>query len=168
MGRLLILAVAVCSALGSPAMASDGESSLSLSASYGTYIKGETSPDGGVLGIAFERGFSRALAWRVNGGVGLYRGAGQTSYSGHATAGFTYLLDVLKYVPYVEAGIGGIVIAAGEDGTSVAPLVQGALGLDILRSRTFSYGVRIDFETLFQGTSFFTAGVRATWRWGFF
>ena len=151
-----------------PAQASDGESALSVSLSYGTYLIPDYSPDGAVLGVSFERGFSDTLAWRVSGGGGAYYGGEQLTYSGHATFGFTYLLDVLKYVPYLEAGAGAIIIAGGEAGTDISPLIQIGVGLDILRSRTFSYGVHLQFESLLQETSFFTAGARVSWRWGFF
>lgn len=166
---LASLALACACVIGSaPAAASDGESALSVSANYATYITPDYSPNGGVIGLSFERGFSDVLAWRIAGGGGVYYGAEQITYSGHATFGFTYLLDILKYVPYVEAGVGGILIAGGDAGTSIHPLIQVGVGLDILKNRTFSYGVHLQFETLLQQTSFFTVGARATWRWGFF
>lgn len=150
-----------------PVLAADGESALSLSLGYATYIQPEYNPHGGALGMAYERGFSDALSWRISGGAGAYY-RDDLTYSGHLTAGLTYLFDVLKYVPYVNAGLGGIVIAGGDRGVDVKPLIELGAGLDILRSRTSSYGVYVRFETLLQETSFFTAGARVTWRWGFF
>lgn len=166
----LMLLVVCCAIPGAPAtaLASDGEHALSVSLGYGTYLVPDYSPDGAVLGLSYRRGFSDAFAWRVSGGGGLYHGADQLTYSGHMTFGLTYLLDVLKYVPYIEVGAGAIVIAGGDAGTDVSPLVQVGVGLDVLRSRTFSYGLHLEFESLLQETSFFHAGVRATWRWGYF
>lgn len=168
MRQTLVTAVMLSCTWLSPALASDGENALSLSANYGTYLIPDYSPHGGVIGIAFERGFSDSLSWRVAGGGGLFYGSDQLTYSGHLTVGMTYLLDVLKYVPYVELGAGAIAIAGGELETRIKPLIQVGLGIDVLRSRTFSYGIRLEFESLLQETSFFTLGVRATWRWGFF
>ena len=169
---LLIAALLLGVAL--PAQASDDENAISVSLGYGTYAVPDYQPSGGVLSVAYRRGFSDAFSWRVSGGAGLYHGASDLTYSGHATAGIVYLLDVLKYVPYVEVGLGAILIAgrAPQDGepvgVQISPLLQGAIGLDVLSSRSFSYGVRVEFESLLQETAFFTAGARVTWRWGFF
>jgi hypothetical protein len=151
-----------------PAAAADGENSLSVYLGYGTYQLGELQPHGSVLELAYERGFSDALSWHVIGGGGLYRGGGALAYSGQLSAGFTYVLDVLRYVPYVTAGVGGVVTGGGDQGTTLSPLIALGAGLDILHSRRFSYGIELRVESLLARTSFFTAGVRATWRWGYF
>ncbi len=151
-----------------PALASDDESALSVSLGYATYVVSEYRPDGLALAVEYERGFSDAFAWRIAGGGGGYYGDSGLSYSGHLVGGLTYLFDVLKYVPYAQVGLGGIVIAGGDQDVKISPLVELGAGLDILHSRTFSYGIRLAFESFLLETSFFTAGVRATWRWGFF
>lgn len=150
-----------------PAWASDDESALSVSLGYGTYTIPDYRPDGSVLGVEYERGFSDTFSWRVAGGAGGYYGSDLLTYSGHVVFGLTYLFDVIKYVPYANLGVGGIVIGGDVD-TRLSALVELGLGLDVLRSRSFSYGVQIKFESFVQQTSFFTAGMRATWRWGFF
>jgi hypothetical protein len=168
MRRLVaIIAVALVSA-AAPAAASDDESALSVSLAYGTYAIPDYNPHGAVLGVEYERGFSDALAWRISGGAGGYTLDGQRSYSGHLTAGLTYLFDVLKYVPYANLGVGAIVIGGGEVDTQVKALIEIGAGLDVLHSRSLSYGVQLRFESFASQTAFFTAGVRATWRWGFF
>jgi hypothetical protein len=161
-----MLAVALVSAAG-PAAASDDESALSVSLAYGTYAIPDYNPHGMVLGAEYERGFSDALAWRVSGGAGGYTLDGQRSYSGHLTVGLTYLFDVLKYVPYANLGVGGIVLGGGMN-TQVKGLIEIGAGLDVLHSRSFSYGVQLRFESFANQTAFFTAGLRATWHWGFF
>jgi hypothetical protein len=166
-GIAIVLTAAALVALPAPVQAADGERALSLGLGYATYTQPDYNPHGAVLGMDFERGFSDALSWRVSGGAGAYYRDG-LSFSGHLTIGLTYLFDVLKYVPYANAGIGGIIIGSGERDIDVSPLAEIGVGLDILRSRTASYGVYIRFETLLQETSFLTAGVRSTWRWGFF
>lgn len=155
-------------ALATPTAASDDESALSLSLGYGTYDIPDHSPHGGVLGIDYERGFSDALSLRVSGGAGAYYEDGQTTYTSHVVAGMTYLFDVIKYVPYTSAGLGAIVIAGGEQDTQVNALVELGVGLDVLHSRAFSYGIQAKLEKFLESTAFFTAGMRVTWRWGFF
>jgi hypothetical protein len=164
-----IFLLAALLALPAPGLAADGERALSATLGYATYTLPEYNPHGAAFGLDYERGFSDALSWRISGSGGIYYRDGLT-YSGQLTAGITYLFDVLKYVPYVNAGIGGIVIAdiGGDPAVDVSPLAEVGVGLDILRDRTSSFGVYVRFETLLQETSFFTAGVRSTWRSGFF
>lgn len=152
----------------SPAGAGEDDRALSLSLSYGSYTLPEHSPRGSVLGIDYERGFSEVLSFRASTGGGLYLEDGNRSYSGHLVVGITYLMDVLKYVPYINLGLGGIVLGGGGVDTNVNALLEMGIGLDVLHSRTFSYGAVIRFESYIQETSFFTAGLRMTWRWGFF
>ena len=160
--------------LSATAAASEGESALSAYLGYGTYAVAEENQDddpsghGAVIGVEYERGVSDALNLRVWGGGGSYRGDDRTTYSGQFTVGITYLLDVVKYVPYVNVGLGGIVIGGGDMDTEIAGLLELGGGVDILHSRTFSYGVQVKFESFVEQTAFFTAGARATWRWGFF
>jgi hypothetical protein len=171
----LPLAAAVCAVAvlcPAPAAASEGESALSVYLGYGTYavVDEDERPSGHgtVIGLDFERGVSDALSLRVSGGGGGYLGDDRTTYSGQFTVGITYLLDVVKYVPYVNVGLGGIVIGGGGMNTEFAGLLELGGGVDILHSRSFSYGVQLRFESFIEQTAFFTAGVRATWRWGFF
>ena len=164
---VVIIGLCLLSAVA-PAHASEGDSALSISLGYGTYAIPDHRPDGGVLGVEYERGISDALSLRLAGAGGLYVGDGQTSYSGQLVAGMTYLFDVIKYVPYASAGVGGIVIAGGEDGSRLSALVELSVGLEVLHSRRFSYGVQLRAETFIQETSSFAAGVRATYHWGFF
>ena len=128
-------------------MASDGDSALSMSLGYGTYAIPDYAPSGSVLGVEYERGFSDTMGWRIAGGGGAYIGDGRLSYSGHAVVGLTYLFDVLKYVPYANLGLGGIVIYDSEFETRTSALIELGVGLDILHSRSFSYGVQLRFES---------------------
>ena len=164
----IAVAAAILLCAARPSAASDDESALSVSLGYGTYAVPDSNPHGSVLGVDYERGFSDALSFRASGGAGAYYGNDQLTYSGHLVLGITYLFDVIKYVPYANLGLGGIAIFGEEDGTRLSPLVELGVGVDVLHSRTFSYGVQLRFETFLQETSFFTGGLRATWRWGFF
>jgi hypothetical protein len=171
MGKALpsaVLAAAIVAGTPSGARAGEDDRSLSVSLSYGLYSIPDHSPSGSVLGLDYERGFSEALSFRASTGAGVYFADEGRSYSGHLVVGITYLLDVLKYVPYVNLGVGGILLGGGGVETDLSALLEMGVGLDVLHSRSFSYGVVVRFESYIQETSFFTAGARLTWRWGFF
>ena len=154
-------------ALAEDALADEGESVVSVSLSYATFAIPDHNPSGSVVGMDYERGITDVLWLRASGGAGVYY-ADSASYSGHGVVGLTYALDVLKYVPYVNLGVGGIVTTGGEFDTEVHPLAELGGGLDILHSPNFSYGVQARFESFLTETAFFSAGVRLSWRWGFF
>ena len=136
-------------AVGPRAHAGPDDRSLSLSLGYATYAVKEHTPHGLALAVEYERGFSEAMAVRVAAtGGGYYDG--DPSGSGHLVVGFTYLFDVLKYVPYINGGVGGMVIAGSGMDTEVAPFVEVGVGLEILHSRSFSYGAMVRFESLLQ------------------
>jgi hypothetical protein len=164
------VAVGLALAAGPTAQADEGDHALSVSLSYGRFSSSEPELDGNgaVLGFDYERGVSDAIWLRASVGGGVYRAEDDTSFSGHFTAGVTYAFDVIRYVPYLNAGIGGIVLGGGAAETDVAALLEIGAGIDVLHSREFSYGVLIRFESFIERTSFFTAGLRATYRWGFF
>lgn len=167
---LVALAAMVLLCAASPARAAEDEEALSVSLSYATFDTGvdeAPAPDGAVLGVDYERGLSDAISFRVSGGGGLYCDA-CLAWSGHATLGFTYLFDVIRYVPYANVGVGGIAVGGDELDTRVRPLIEVGGGLDILQTRAWSWGVLARFEYFPGETAFFTAGARITWRWGFF
>jgi hypothetical protein len=159
--------------LAAPAQAGEDDRALSVSLSWARYALKDASADGAALGVDYERGFSDTMSFRASGGGGYYLGDAK-SYSGHFTIGATYIFDVVKWVPYANIGIGGIYIGGGEDtgddklDTGLKGLLELGAGLDILHSRKFSYGVVMRFESFVETTAFFTMGVRATYRWGFF
>jgi hypothetical protein len=169
------IATAVAVLAAGEARAADGENALSVSLSYGRYSIPDHAPHGSVLGFDYERGFADNAWLRLSGGGGLFFESGeeeeglQRSYTGHATLGLTYIFDdTLKYVLYGNLGLGAIVLGGQGVDRKLAALVELGLGLDIQRSRTFSYGAQVRFESFLSETAFFTAGARATWRWGFF
>jgi hypothetical protein len=164
--RVLALAAALAPSV---AAASEGESVLSLSLGYAGYSLAdqEKSASGALFGVEYERGITDALWLRGQLGYGAYP-FGEFSHSGDASFGLTYAIDVLKYVPYVKGGLGVLGVAGPAVDTAIYPLVEIGAGLDILRSRSFSYGIEARVEAFFEGTAFFTAGARLSYRWGFF
>ena len=162
-------AFALLSALSQPAGASDGEKIWSLTTGYATFSFEDNNPQGGSLGFDGEYGLSDALWLRASATGAAYSDGGSLAWSGHAVFGITYVLDVLEYVPYVNLGAGAIVLDSSDDDfeLQVDPLVEIGLGLDILKSRDFSYGFFLRVNAL-TDTTFFNAGVRFSWRSGFF
>lgn len=160
-------------AMSSIAHAGDGESALSPSIGWATYATPDkqgksVSPDvGGAVGITYERGFSEALSWRVSIVGGGFTGGG-TTWAAWGAAGFVYRFDVLAYVPYVEASIGGVALGGGPLPGGVDPVLELGAGLDWLRDRDRSWGVEGRLGSFTRDTTVLTIGVRSTWRWGYF
>ncbi len=130
---------------------------------------------GAGLGGDFELGLTQALWLRFSMGAGLYSGR-PTSASGQATIGFTYVFDVLRYVPYAHLGIGGVALYADEtpladhsmNTTNFHPLIEIGAGVDILSASDYSWGLHVRAESFIDRTALFLAGARLSYRWGFF
>jgi hypothetical protein len=165
--RCLALVAVALTGFGRPAVAGEDDRSLSVSASYATFDGEEGSPDGAVLGLDYERGLSDSVWFRASAGAGLYCNA-CWAYSAYLTAGLSYALDVLKYVPYVTAGVGALLVGGEQVDNDIRPIAELGAGLDVLRSRTLSWGPSVRFEYFPGERAFLTAGLRLTWRWGFF
>lgn len=163
----LIAALLLC--LGTASVRADeGERTLSLSLGVGGLELADHSLVGGVVGGDYERGVTDVLWLRASAGLGAYSDAGALAYSGHATLGARYVLDILKYVPYADLGLGGIYVLGEDIEEPLQPLLQVGVGLDILTERTRSYGVFARFESFLSRTAFFSVGARMSWRSGFF
>lgn len=179
--RPILSAIAVTTLAAAPASADEGETALSAYGGLASFaVDGEDSDEtstglGFGVGIDYERGLTEALWLRLSGGGALYSGR-PTSASGVATAGVTYVFDVLKYVPYGHVGVGGAVLwadrAPGEPEprreTTLVPVIELGGGLDILSGDDFSWGVHLRLQSFVTETALFTAGLRLSWRWGFF
>ncbi len=152
------------------AHADEGERVVSLN----TAAAGFSIPDhrafGGVVGADYEYGLTDLIWLRASGGGGvLYDTTAEApAYAGYGEVGITYFLDVLKYVPHVDLGVGGIVMHGDEIEQPVQPLVAIGGGLDLLESRSRSMGVFVRFESFLSRSAFFQLGVRTSWRSGFF
>ena len=126
---------------------------------------------GSDLGIAanveYERAIGEAFSLRAEFGGSLFDNSKGLSYAGEAAGEFVYRFDVLKYVPYIMGGGGAIYSGGGPlPGSFDAVVVLGG-GLDILKSREFSYGFEAKMAAS-ANTTTISAGFRATWRWGYF
>jgi hypothetical protein len=171
--RLALLAV-----LAAPpaAHAADGESALSVSADFASLIvdqgtttrPNEKSGVGGLIGIDYQRGFGDSFWLRGGLGAGALGVNGQAGYAAVGTVGLTYAVDVLKYVPYVGIGAGGVLVGGGALNTHVDPVIDLAAGIEVQQSPSFSFSVEGRFESVWAKTTLFIIGPRASFKWGYF
>lgn len=184
MARPVLLGLALVAAAAGPAAAED-ERSLSATLSYAYFSTVGAMPEdgseppalasdiGGSLTLAYERmlGTDVGLRGSLTGG-GFYGGEeleqSPRSYALLADAGVVFKLDILKYVPYGFAGIGGVVSGGGpiDQGLDFVVVLGG--GLDYLITRQRSLGLEVRLASFGGDVTVMTAGVRGTVRWGFF
>jgi len=171
--RWILVSALLLGAAGDAA-AGDGETAVSASAGYATYATPNEDEDatlsptaGGALAATYERGFGDYAAWRVHGAGAVYGGGGIVT-SGLVTAGLSYRVDVLRYVPYAAVGVGVIVRDGGPFAGGVEPVLELSAGVDWLRSRSRSWGLTGSLTGFASDTTTLSVGVRSTWRWGYF
>jgi hypothetical protein len=90
----------------------------------------------------------------------------------HLSGGIGYVLDILRFVPYGGALVGGYRLAGGTlDSALILPGAQLQLGLDYLLSRHFAIGVAGQQHFLFTKMSTYPSLtmvlLRAEYVWGF-
>jgi hypothetical protein len=159
-------------------LAAEGEHALSATPSFARFSfsmerPGQPAPEtisglGGALHVDYEYGLTDTLWLRATLGAGLHRVEDGRARSGLATAGLTYAFDVLRYVPYLNLGAGVLVVDGDGFDRRIEPLVELGVGLDVLHSRSFSYGVALRFDAFASSATYFSAGLRASYRWGWF
>ena len=177
----LALALVVVAVLGSVARG-EGERALSASLGWATFsapgkpmgkqAPPTSSPDiGGALGVSYEYSISTDLALRAELAGGVFHGGGQamqsqTSYASLGDAGAVFRFDVLKVVPYLFGGLGGVVSGGGpiDRGADFVLVVGG--GVDWLTSRERSIGLEARIASFGGDITLVTFGVRGTLRWG--
>ncbi len=161
------------------ARADEGERIISGYGALGSFATGigedSTTEVGAALGVDFEVGLTEALWFRLSGGGGIYTGR-PTSASAQASAGITFVFDVLRYVPYAHLGVGGVALYADETpgaddadtAVSLHPLIELGAGVDILSASDYSWGLHIRAESFVDRTALVMIGARLSYRWGFF
>ncbi len=157
---------------GGEALADEGESAFSLNAAVSGFSVPDHTPVGGTVGFDYERGVTDILWLRASAGGGALYDAGSPAYAGYSEVGITYAIDVLKQVPYINLGIGGVYLQVDEPGedfeNGVKPLISAGAGVDWHTKRGRSYGIYTRYESFLGRSAFFTLGARISWRWGFF
>ena len=151
-----------------PVAADEGESALSISLGYASFAVPDHEPRGGALGLEYERGLGEDLWVRAAASGGAYLVSNDASWTGQGTVGLTYVVDVLRYVPYLHAGVGAVMLGGGPLERELHPVVELGAGLDVLTRRELSWGVYVRLASFLDDSSFVGAGARVTWRWGFF
>ena len=161
----------------------EGERALSVNLGWATFsVPGKPvgnmapptySPDvGGALGVSYEQAIGTDISLRgelaghlFTGGAG--KGQSDPSWAGLADVGAVVRFDVLKYVPYAFGGIGGVYSGGGpiDRGAEFVVVVGG--GLDVLASRTRSWGFEGRLASFGGNVTLFTIGLRGSIRWGF-
>jgi hypothetical protein len=168
-GAALLVAVAWTG----PARADD-ERAVSIAAGFATYATPDakmeatlTPTAGAAVAATYERALGDEVSWRADLVVAGYLGGG-AALSGLGSVGLVYRIDVLKYVPYVDVGVGALGRAGGPFATGVEPALRVGGGVDLLRSRARSVGVAVALTSFASATTTMTVAVRSTWRWGYF
>jgi hypothetical protein len=167
----VVLLAAASLVAEAPARAAKGESSLSVSAAYNEFcLNQEPQPNvsaaGGLFLVEYERGINDTLWVHAAVGGGVYE---HDIFSGNGVLGLTFALDVLKYIPYLNLGVGTAYLDGGPVEGAFYNFIELGFGLEILHSRTFSYGVHVRYDSFASDlASYLSMGARVTWRWGFF
>lgn len=172
--------------LGWPASAvrAEDERALSAGVSYGTFsVPGQAEDNmeppalsptvGGALSVVYERMLGTDFGLRAELLGAMFYGGEQKdqsalSYAGLGDAGIVFRFDILKYVPYVFGGVGGVASTGGPIARDVDLVLVVGGGLDYLQGRERSYGLELRLASFGGDVTVFTAGFRATHRWGFF
>jgi hypothetical protein len=160
----------------------EGERAVSASLGWATFSAlgkpmGKQAPPtlrpdiGGMLGVSYEHAISSDLALRAELAGGVFHGGGQamqsqTAYASLGDAGAVFRFDVLKIVPYLFAGLGGVVSGGGpiDRGADFVVVLGG--GADWLYDREHSLGLEARLASFGGDITVVTVGVRGTLRWG--
>lgn len=178
------VACALAAVAWAPAAHAEGDRALSAEVGWATFsTPGKKvgnmappglSPDvGGSLGVIYEHAVGSDFSLRGELAGAMFYGGAQakqsnTSYAAVGDVGAVFRFDVLKYVPYAFAGVGGVVSGGGpiERGSEFVLAIGG--GLDVLVDRSRSWGIEGRLASFGGDVTIFTFGVRGTVRWGYF
>lgn len=159
--------------------AAETEQALSIGVGYATYSAPGPVTDhamappavsptlGGALVLGYERAFGTDLALRAELGGGVFYGD-EVSYAALADLGATLRFDVLEWVPYGFAGVGGLVAGGGPLDGGLEPVLVVGGGVDRLLGRTRAIGGEVRVASFGGDVTVVTVNVRGSLRWGFF
>jgi hypothetical protein len=174
---------AICIVGVAPARA-EGERALSVGLGWATFsapgpVAENMEPTvigtkkGGTLGGSYEHAIGSDFSLRGELAGGVFYGGNDSmqsavSYAALVDAGATFRFDVLKYVPYAFAGVGGILTTGGplDSGAELTLAIGG--GLDVLLDRSKSWGIEARLASFGGDITIFTVSARITTRWGYF
>jgi hypothetical protein len=168
----LLLAVLVPAA----AAAGEGEWSLSLTPSFATFTVNQTAAGRGVdrsgtgaaLTVDGQRAFGDTIALRAAVGGGGFAAAGSGAWAGTASLALVYVVDVLRYVPYISVGGGVLAVGGGAVSTEAHPVLELGVGIEVEASPSFAWGIDARLGSFVTTATVFTIGPRLAWKWGYF
>jgi hypothetical protein len=156
----------------SRAHAAAGESAVSVSAGLGGFNVTQDNQDisglGGVVGLDVTYGVADALWLRAAVGGGLYSADGQRTAGGSGSLGVYYAVDVLRYVPYVVAGVGAFVAGGGAVDAKARLTLEIGVGVEVQESRALSWGIEARLASFASQATVFTVGPRISFKFGYF
>jgi hypothetical protein len=158
------------------ALAVEGEQSLAISARFATLTltqavggrNRDLSGSGGALILDYQRAVSDTLWLRAALGGSVQSVEDQATWAGHVSFGVTYAVDILKYVPYVGAAAGALVIDGGPFDTKLKPYLEFGVGIEVIASTRMSWGIDARFSSFLSSAAVFMIGPRISWHWGYF
>lgn len=145
---------ATYSTLGEPPM--PNKAAPTITGSWGAHLE-----------LSYEHGISPEVSLRGELAAALFADDGG-AYLALGDIGVVYRFDVVKYVPYGFAGLGGVASTGEPIESDLDVVVVLGGGLDILSSRTRSWGIEGRLASFAGDTTVFTLGVRGTVRWAYF
>jgi hypothetical protein len=160
-----------------PALAAEGERSLSLGLDYNWWTVGQEQPGdepdelsghGPQLAVDYHRAHEDTLWWRASAVGGYYFVPDGKAWGAGGTLGFTYAVDVLRYVPFFQLGVGGLYLSGDGVDAGFKTVVELGLGLEVIQSRSHSFTVVGKVDTFASTAVFLSLGARYSWRWGYF
>jgi hypothetical protein len=175
-GRSLALA---CALLGGSTAAADPVKTIGVAAGYARHTEGEVAEDApadAVAPIAHGAGLTLDGTYELNAAIALRVAVGGAALwvddaqvrQGTIVLGARYALDVIRYVPYLDVGLAGIVVD-GDDADAITHLsIEAGVGLDVLLGRTWSWGPYAKMTGFVDESLGAAAGLRVAYHWGFF
>jgi hypothetical protein len=172
----LAVPLAVGTALpGGGVRAGENEWVLSATAGYARLAADERKPSGGAVVVDLERGLDDAWSARLTLSYSPFPVEATMRQPGDglgsvvaAVAGVTYAFDVLRVVPYLNAGF-GVVLRGGTLPAKTDPAVDVGVGMDYLWTRAVSVGVVARYHAFLTELSrdpvFLYVGPRLSWHW---
>src|SRR5262249_14849796 len=121
---------------------------------------------GAALAADYQHGVGDAF-W-LRGGVsgGAFAVDGRSAWAGTASVALVYVVDVLRYVPYISGGGGLLAVGSGGLDTVVRPYVELGVGLEVQQSTSFGWGIDARLGSFATQSTVFTIGPRVSWKWG--
>ena len=135
-------------------------------------LKSTTTLSGGSLGLHYAYGLTDAWNFVADGGASaLPFGASRVATVTNVDVGLGYVLDVLRWVPWGAAQVGGYALAGDAvGGTQLLPGAAIAAGLDYKFDRSWAAGAELRQHLLFTQSStlpsFTQVLLRAEYTWG--